>query len=188
VCTSAGEALPADIGKRWTAEYGCEILDGIGSTEMLHIFLSNRPGQVRYGTTGQAVPGYQLRIVGDDGRECGAGEIGELQISGPSAALMYWNNRAKTKATFAASGRAAATSTRATPTATTPTAAAATTCSRSAASTSRRSRSRPRLMTHPAVLEAAVIGVADSDQLVKPKAYVVLKAGQRPPRPTCSST
>src|SRR6478752_6422586 len=100
VCTSAGEALPADIGRRWTAEYGCEILDGIGSTEMLHIFLSNRPGAVRYGTTGQAVPGYDLRIVGDDGRECGAGEIGELQINGPSAALMYWNNRAKTKATF----------------------------------------------------------------------------------------
>ena len=101
VCTSAGEALPADIGKRWTAHYGCEILDGIGSTEMLHIFLSNRPGEVRYGTTGKAVPGYELRIIGDDGRECGVGEIGELQISGPSAAIMYWNNRAKTKATFA---------------------------------------------------------------------------------------
>jgi benzoate-CoA ligase len=101
VCTSAGEALPAEIGKKWTAHYGCEILDGIGSTEMLHIFLSNRPGQVRYGTTGQAVPGYALRIIGDDGRECADGEIGELQISGPSAAIMYWNNRAKTKATFA---------------------------------------------------------------------------------------
>ncbi|HEY8360327.1 MAG TPA: benzoate-CoA ligase family protein, partial [Ramlibacter sp.] len=101
VCTSAGEALPADIGKRWTAEYGSEILDGIGSTEMLHIFLSNRPGKVRYGTTGQPVPGYELRIVGDDGRACGPGEIGELQIAGPSAAIMYWNNRAKTKNTFA---------------------------------------------------------------------------------------
>ena len=100
ICTSAGEALPAEIGKKWTAHYGCDILDGIGSTEMLHIFLSNRPGQVRYGTTGQAVPGYALRIVADDGHECADGEIGELQISGPSAALMYWNNRAKTKATF----------------------------------------------------------------------------------------
>jgi len=100
VCTSAGEALPAEIGRRWTEEYGCEILDGIGSTEMLHIFLSNRPGAVRYGTTGQPVPGYELRIVGDDGRDCGDGEIGELQIKGPSAAIMYWNNRARTKATF----------------------------------------------------------------------------------------
>ena len=101
VCTSAGEALPAEIGRKWTAEYRCEILDGIGSTEMLHIFLSNRPGEVRYGTTGKAVPGYTLRIVGDAGQDCGVGEIGELQIAGPTSALMYWNSRAKTKATFA---------------------------------------------------------------------------------------
>ena len=178
VCTSAGEALPAEIGKRWTEVYGCEILDGIGSTEMLHIFLSNRPGEVRYGTTGKAVPGYELRIVGDDGHECGAGEIGELQISGPSAALMYWNNRAKTKATFAGEW------------------------TRSGDKYSRdadgyytyggRSDDMLKvggiyvspfeveacLMTHPAVLEAAVIGMADTDELVKPKAYVVLKSGQ----------
>lgn len=179
VCTSAGEALPADIGERWTREYGCEILDGIGSTEMLHIFLSNRPGKVRYGTTGQAVPGYELRIVGDDGRECGPGEIGELQISGPSAALMYWNNRAKTKATFAGEW------------------------TRSGDKYTRdadgyytyggRSDDMLKvggiyvspfeveacLMTHESVLEAAVIGVADQEGLVKPKAYVVLKAGRQ---------
>ncbi len=175
VCTSAGEALPADIGRRWTAEYGCEILDGIGSTEMLHIFLSNRPGKVRYGTTGQAVPGYALRIVGDDGRECSVGEIGELQIGGPSAAIMYWNNRAKTKATFAGEW------------------------TRSGDKYTRdadgyytyggRSDDMLKvggiyvspfeveacLMTHAGVLEAAVIGVADQDGLTKPKAYVVLK-------------
>ena len=179
VCTSAGEALPAEIGQRWTAEYGCEILDGIGSTEMLHIFLSNRPGKVRYGTTGQPVPGYELRIVGDDGRECGPGEIGELQISGPSAAIMYWNNRAKTKATFAGEW------------------------TRSGDKYTRdadgyytyggRSDDMLKvggiyvspfeveacLMTHASVLEAAVIGVADQDGLVKPKAYVVLKPGQQ---------
>jgi benzoate-CoA ligase len=178
VCTSAGEALPAEIGRKWTAEYSCEILDGIGSTEMLHIFLSNRPGQVRYGTTGQAVPGYQLRVVGDDGRECADGEIGELQISGPSAALMYWNNRAKTKATFCGEW------------------------TRSGDKYTRDSdgyytyggRSDDMLkvggiyvspfeveaclMTHPAVLEAAVIGAADTDELIKPKAYIVLKQGQ----------
>jgi benzoate-CoA ligase len=179
LCTSAGEALPADIGKRWTAHYGCEILDGIGSTEMLHIFLSNRPGAVRYGTTGQAVPGYGLRIVGDDGRECADGEIGELQISGPSAALMYWNNRARTKATF---------------------------CGEWTRSGDKYTRDadgyytyggrsddmlkvggiyvspfevEASLMTHAGVLEAAVIGVADTDELVKPKAYVVLKPGQQ---------
>ncbi|WP_421955126.1 benzoate-CoA ligase family protein [Polaromonas sp.] len=178
VCTSAGEALPAEIGKKWTAQYNCEILDGIGSTEMLHIFLSNRPGQVRYGTTGQAVPGYALRIVADDGSECGAGEIGELQINGPSAALMYWNNRAKTKATFAGEW------------------------TRSGDKYIRdadgyytyggRSDDMLKvggiyvspfeveacLMTHPAVLEVAVIGAMDADELVKPKAYVVFKSGQ----------
>lgn len=178
VCTSAGEALPAEIGKKWTGHYGCEILDGIGSTEMLHIFLSNRPGQVRYGTTGQAVPGYALRIIGDDGRECGDGEIGELQISGPSAAIMYWNNRAKTKATFAGEW--------------TKSGDKYTRDADGYYTYGGRSDDMLKvggiyvspfeveasLMTHAAVLEVAVIGVADDDQLIKPKAYVVLKPGQ----------
>jgi len=178
VCTSAGEALPAEIGRKWTAEYGCEILDGIGSTEMLHIFLSNRPGQVRYGTTGQAVPGYELRIVGDDGRECGAGEIGELQIKGPSSALMYWNNRAKTKATFAGEW------TRSGDKYTMDADGYYTYGGRSDDMLKVGGiyvspfEVEASLMTHAAVLEAAVIGVADTDELVKPKAYVVLKSGQ----------
>ena len=178
ICTSAGEALPAEIGRKWTAEYGCEVLDGIGSTEMLHIFLSNRPGEVRYGTTGKAVPGYLLRIIDDDGQECGTGEIGELQISGPTAALMYWNNRAKTKATFAGEWTRSGDK-----------------YTRDADgyyTYSGRSDDMLKvggiyvspfevegsLMTHPSVLEAAVIGVADTDELVKPKAFVVLKPGQ----------
>lgn len=179
VCTSAGEALPAEIGKRWTADYGCEILDGIGSTEMLHIFLSNRPGRVRYGTTGEAVPGYELRIVGDDGRECGPGEIGELQIKGPSAALFYWNNRAKTKSTFAGDW--------------TKSGDKYTRDADGYYTYGGRSDDMLKvggiyvspfeveasLMTHPAVLEAAVIGVADEEGLLKPKAFVVLKAGQQ---------
>jgi benzoate-CoA ligase len=178
VCTSAGEALPADIGKRWTEAYGVEILDGIGSTEMLHIFLSNRPGEVRYGTTGKAVPGYELRIVGDDGRECGVGEIGELQINGPSAAIMYWNNRAKTKATFAGEWTRSGDK--------------YTLSADGYYTYGGRSDDMLKvggiyvspfeveacLTTHAAVLEAAVIGVADTDELVKPKAYVVLKPGQ----------
>src|SRR5206468_5224807 len=100
VCTSAGEALPADIGRRWTERYGVEILDGIGSTEMLHIFLSNRPGEVRYGTTGKAVPGYELRLLDEQGNAVRTGEVGELQVSGPSAAIGYWNNRDKTRNTL----------------------------------------------------------------------------------------
>ena len=178
VCTSAGEALPADIGRRWTFEYGCEILDGIGSTEMLHIFLSNRPGEVRYGTTGQAVPGYGLRIVGDDGKLCGPGEIGELQISGPSAAIMYWNNRAKTKATFAGEW--------------TKSGDKYTMDADGFYTYGGRTDDMLKvggiyvspfeveacLMTHAAVLEAAVIGAMDAEKLIKPKAYVVLKAGE----------
>jgi benzoate-CoA ligase len=178
VCTSAGEALPAEIGKRWTEAYGCEILDGIGSTEMLHIFLSNRPGEVRYGTTGNAVPGYELKIVADDGHECGVGEIGELQISGPSAALMYWNNRAKTKATFAGEWTRSGDK--------------YTVDADGYYTYGGRSDDMLKvggiyvspfeveacLMSHASVLEAAVIGVADTDELVKPKAYVVLKQGQ----------
>jgi len=178
VCTSAGEALPAEIGHKWQNEYGVEILDGIGSTEMLHIFLSNKPGRVRYGTTGEAVPGYRLRLVNDEGRECADGELGELQISGPSAAIMYWNNREKTKHTFAGEW------------------------TRSGDKYSRDAdgyytyggRSddmlkvggiyvspfevEASLMTHPAVLEAAVVAHSDDEGLVKPKAYVVLKPGQ----------
>ncbi len=178
VCTSAGEALPAEIGKKWSAQYGCDILDGIGSTEMLHIFLSNRPGEVRYGTTGKAVPGYALRIVGDDGRDCAAGEIGELQINGPSSALMYWNSRAKTKATFAGDWTRSGDK--------------YTVDGDGYYTYSGRTDDMLKvggiyvspfeveacLMTHPAVLEAAVIGMADSDELVKPKACVVLKTGQ----------
>jgi benzoate-CoA ligase len=178
VCTSAGEALPAEIGKKFTAAYGVEILDGIGSTEMLHIFLSNRPGAVRYGTTGQAVPGYQLRIVSDDGKDCAVGEIGELHISGPTSAIMYWNNRAKTKATFAGDW--------------TKSGDKYTLDADGYYTYGGRSDDMLKvggiyvspfeveacLMTHPAVLEVAVIGMQDDDELVKPKAYVVLKSGQ----------
>jgi 4-hydroxybenzoate-CoA ligase/benzoate-CoA ligase len=99
-CLSAGEALPADIGKRWKASFGIDILDGLGSTEMLHIFLSNRPGDVRYGTSGKPVPGYDLRVVDESGRDVPQGELGELLVSGPSAAVGYWNQRQRTLSTF----------------------------------------------------------------------------------------
>ena len=101
LCSSAGEALPRDIGERWTAHFGCEIIDGIGSTEMLHVFLSNRPGDVRYGTTGKPVGGYEVELRNEDGSVVtGHDQIGDLYIKGPSAALMYWNNREKSRDTF----------------------------------------------------------------------------------------
>ncbi|GAB3627302.1 4-hydroxybenzoate--CoA ligase [Pandoraea terrae] len=100
LCTSAGEALPREIGERFTAHFGAEILDGIGSTEMLHIFLSNRAGAVAYGTTGEPVPGYEVELRDESGHPVPDGEIGDLYIRGPSAALMYWCNRDKSRATF----------------------------------------------------------------------------------------
>ncbi|MEY2689495.1 MAG: hypothetical protein RL375_3694, partial [Pseudomonadota bacterium] len=98
--SSAGEALPAEIGERFKRHFGIDIVDGIGSTEMLHIFLSNTPEQVRYGTTGWPVPGYEIELRGEDGGPVPDGEPGDLYIHGPSAAMMYWGNRAKTRDTF----------------------------------------------------------------------------------------
>jgi len=181
VCTSAGEALPEGLGKRWTERTGVEILDGIGSTEMLHIFISNRPGEVRYGTTGKPVPGYEVRLVDDHGKVITKpGELGELQISGPTSAIMYWNQRERTKNTFQGPW------------------------TRSGDKYSFDSEGyytyggrsddmlkvsgiyvspvevEAALITHDAVLEAAVVGVEDEQKLVKPKAFVVLKSGQSP--------
>jgi benzoate-CoA ligase len=99
-CASAGEPLPAQIGKRWTEHFGVDILDGLGSTEMLHIFLSNAPGDVRYGTTGKPVPGYELRHPRRRGQAGRQGSVGELSINGPTSAMAYWNNRDKSRDTF----------------------------------------------------------------------------------------
>ena len=100
LAVSAGEALPADIGTAWEERFGAPILDGLGSTEMLHIFLSNREGDVRYGTSGTAVPGYRLKVVAETGEPAAPGEIGELWVSGDSSAVAYWNQREKSLATF----------------------------------------------------------------------------------------
>ncbi len=180
VCTSAGEALPAELGRRWTQHFGVEILDGIGSTEMLHIFLSNRPGDVRYGTTGTPVPGYAVRLVGEDGREVADGELGELQIAGPTSAACYWNNRERSRDTFRG-----------------PWTRAGDKYSRGADgfyTYGGRSDDMLKvggmyvspfeveaaLMTHPGVLEAAVVGDQDDNGLVKPRAFVVLRPGAAP--------
>ncbi|MGH6627077.1 MAG: benzoate-CoA ligase family protein [Burkholderiaceae bacterium] len=179
ICSSAGEALPREIGQRFTAQYGCEIIDGIGSTEMLHVFLSNRPGDVRYGTTGRPVDGYEVELRGEDGRPVVDGEVGDLYIKGPSAALMYWGNREKSRETFQGAWTKSGDK-----------------YSRDADgyyTYAGRSDDMLKvsgiyvspfeveatLMQHPAVLECAVIGKEDDEGLVKTKAYVVLKAGQQ---------
>jgi benzoate-CoA ligase len=175
VCASAGEPLPADLGNRWTRHFGVEILDGIGSTEMLHIFISNRPGEVRYGTTGKPVPGYEVRLVNDHGLDVETGEIGDLLINGPSSASGYWNNRAKTQATFVGPW------TRSGDKYICDADGYYTYCGRSddmlkvSGQFVSPFEVEAALQSHPAVLEAAVVGHADKDRLIKPKAFVVTK-------------
>jgi 4-hydroxybenzoate-CoA ligase len=177
LCVSAGEALPAGIGERWRAAVGVDILDGIGSTEMLQTFLSNRPGDIRYGSTGKPVPGYDVKLVDENDAELGDGEVGELLVRGPSAGEGYWNQRAKSRVTF--QGEWTRTGDR-----------------------FLRDRDgyyhycgrsddmfkvsgmwvspfdvEAALIAHEAVREAAVIGKEDADGLVKPKAFVVLRDG-----------
>jgi benzoate-CoA ligase len=100
LCTSAGEALPREIGMRFAAHFGSDIIDGLGSTEMLHIFLSNRPGDIHYGTTGKPVDGYAIDIRDEVGSPVPRGDIGDLWVKGPTSALMYWNDRTKSRETF----------------------------------------------------------------------------------------
>ena len=178
-CISAGEALPPQIAKSFKEKTGIDILDGIGSTEMLHIFLSNRGSEFRYGTTGKAVPGYELKLVDESGAEVKQGELGELLIKGPTAANLYWNNREKSRSTFVGEW------------------------TRSGDKYSRDADGfyayggrtddmlkvsgiwvspaevEAALVSHEAVLEAAVVGKEDEQKLVKPKAFVVLKAGKQ---------
>ncbi|MFC6582928.1 benzoate-CoA ligase family protein [Sulfitobacter aestuariivivens] len=177
LCISAGEALPEDVGTRWESHTGVPILDGVGSTEMLHIFLSNAPDDVVYGTSGVAVPGYDLRLVDETGAEVADGEVGELLVNGASAASCYWNQRDKTRGTFEG------------------------VWTRTGDKYERRSDGRliycgrtddmfkvsgiwlspfeveGALVSHPRVLEAAVVAHRDADDLEKPKAFIVLQSG-----------
>jgi benzoate-CoA ligase family protein len=100
LCTSAGEALPSELYERWRAAFGVEVLDGIGSSEAYHIYISSRPGRIRPGSVGEVVPGYRARVLDEDGQEVPDGELGTLWIEGDTAALLYWNEHEKTKQTF----------------------------------------------------------------------------------------
>jgi len=178
-CVSAGEALPPQIAKSFKEKTGIDILDGIGSTEMLHIFLSNRPGDLRYGTTGKAVPGYELRLVDEEGNAVKPGELGELEISGPTSAMYYWNNRAKSRSTFV--GAWTKSGDKYTQDADGFYAYGGRTDDMLKVSGIWVSPAEVEaaLVGHPSVLEAAVVGKEDEQKLVKPKAYVVLKPGAK---------
>ncbi len=177
LCISAGEALPAALGERWREAAGVDVLDGIGSTEMFQTFLSNQPGAVHYGTTGKPVPGYELKIIDEHGHDAADGEIGELIVSGPTSAEGYWNQRQKSRRTFAgewtftgdkyfrdAEGYYHY-------------------CGRTddmfkvSGMWVSPFEVEAALASHEAVLEAAVIGKEDADGLVKPKAFIVLRHG-----------
>jgi 4-hydroxybenzoate-CoA ligase len=176
-CVSAAEALPEHVGQAWKQRFGVDILDGLGSTEMLHIFLSNQPGRLRYGTSGVPVPGYDVRIVDENGADVADGELGELLVRGPTAAEGYWNQREKTRRTFQGEW------------------------TRTGDIYVRDDDGMYRycgrnddmfkvsglwvspfdvesaLISHPAVLEAAVVAKEDSDGLLRPKAFITLKDG-----------
>jgi benzoate-CoA ligase family protein len=178
LCSSAGEPLAPSLYERWLAHTGIEILDGIGSTEMLHTFIANRPGRVRAGSSGELVPGYDARIVDASGRDLPAGDIGDLLIKGESMCSCYWNKQEQTRKTILGEWI------------------------RTGDKYSRdedgyfwyQGRSDDMLkcggywvspaevesaiVTHPAVLECGVVGCEDDERLVKPMAFVVLKNGQ----------
>jgi benzoate-CoA ligase len=177
---SAGEALPIDIYHRWNKRYGIDILDGLGSTEMGHIFLSNRPGEVKPGSTGKCVPGYVLKLVGDEGNEVAQGETGTLMVKGESAAQMYWRKRDKSRKTMVGewintgdkyyvdkegyywcAGRSDD-------------------MLKVGGIWVSPLEVENCLMEHPAVLEVAVVGQEDSKGLIKPKAYVILREEFQP--------
>ena len=177
MCVSAGEALPAEVGRTWKSRFGVDILDGVGSTEMLHIYVSNRAGDVKYGTSGKPVSGYEIRLVDEAGAIVPDGEVGELLVKGPSASDGYWNQREKSRRTFEGEW------------------------TRSGDKYTRDADGyytyqgrtddmfkvsgiwvspfevESALITHEAVLEAAVVPKEDADGLVKPKAFVILKPG-----------
>ncbi len=180
ICLSAGEALPEEIGLRWRERVGVDILDGIGSTEMLHIFISNSPGQIRYGSSGKPVPGYQARILDDDGTPTTPGEIGELVVRGPTAAEGYWNQRAQSRKTFAGEWTHTGDKYRIDPDGYYHYCGRTDDMFKTSGIWVSPFEVESALISHPAVLEAAVIGRPDGDGLVKPKAFVVLAPGWEP--------
>jgi benzoate-CoA ligase family protein len=179
LCISAGEALPAPIGRRWRERYGVDILDGLGSTEMTHTFLSNRPGEVKYGTTGKPVPGYDLRLVDDAGEPVKKGEIGELQVRGPTSALMYWNNRQLSRATFLGEWTRSGDKYREDPEGFFVYCGRRDDMLKVGGMYVSPFEVEGALCTHPDVLEAAVVAWPDPEGLIKPKAFVVLRSPDR---------
>ncbi|QTA86853.1 benzoate-CoA ligase family protein [Desulfonema magnum] len=180
LCISAGEALTPEIFKRWKERFGLDIMDGIGSTEMAHIYISNRAGKARRGSTGQIVPGYEARIVDENFHDVPDGDVGTLLVKGDSAAAYYWNKHDKTKETMMGAwlntgdkfyrdeegffyyvGRT-------------------NDMLKVGGIWVSPIEVEACLMEHPAVLECGVVGTPDAENLIKPKAFVVLRESYKP--------
>ena len=180
MCVSAGEALPKTLFDQWKARFGLEILDGIGATEMLHIFISNVPGKAKGGTSGTPVPGYRAKIVDDDGKELGRGETGNLWVAGDSCAAYYWNKHEKSKAAFNGEWYVTGDKYHVDADGYYTYEGRSDDMLKVSGQWVSPAEVEAALMEHPAVLECGVVGIKDKDELVKPKAFVLLKNGRQP--------
>lgn len=177
LATSAGEALPPHIARAFQERFGADVLDGLGSTEMLHIFVSQRPGTVRFGCTGRVVDGYKIRLVGEDGTPVEAGEMGILQVCGPTTATGYWRNRDKSVVTFKGEWTVTGDQYVMDGDGWLTYAGRADDMLKVGGIYVSPIEVEEALASHPEVLEAAVVGAEDADRLVKPHAYVVVHNG-----------
>jgi benzoate-CoA ligase family protein len=171
---SAGEALPPHLAGAFKERFGADVLDGLGSTEMLHIFVSQRPGAVRFGCTGRVIDGYKVRLVDDAGREVAPGEMGNLQVSGPTTAIGYWRNREKSVQTFRGAWTVTGDNYVIDEDGWLTYAGRADDMLKVGGIYVSPIEVEEALASHPDVLEAAVVGDMDADNLIKPRAYVVL--------------
>jgi len=173
LATSAGEALPVELYDRWKAAFGVELLDGLGTAEMWHIFISNRPGRVRPGTLGEVIPGFEIRVCDEEGRELGPDETGWLRVRGGARAIGYWQHQEKTEQAFRGEWYVTGDLVRR------DREGYVTYCGRGdellkvGGKWLAPAEVEGCLLDHPAVAEAAVVGAADGNGLVKPIAYVV---------------
>jgi 4-hydroxybenzoate-CoA ligase len=176
ICFSAGEPLPAHIGQEWKQRFGLDIVNGVGSTEMGHLFLTNLPNAVEYGTSGVPVDGYDLRLVDERGGDVPDNEMGEMLVRGQSSAAGYWNQREKTRRTFVGEWTRTGDKYVRRPD------GVYTYCGRTddmfkvSGIWVSPFEIEDALVSHPKVLEAAVVPVEDDSGLIKPKAFVVLKS------------
>ncbi len=180
LAVSAGEPLPAELYRRFRERFGVELLDGIGSTEMLHVFITNRIGEVRPGSSGRVVPGYEARIVDEEGLPVPSGTVGNLWIKGGSAAAFYWRKAEKTRQTMRGEWLVTGDKYRVDEDGFYWYCGRADDMMRVGAQWVSPTEVESALFTHPTVLECAVVGAADSNGLLQPKAFVVLREGAQP--------